>query len=58
MGVGKGVKYGDTSTNRKVKPWYSKTFFAEIERLKEILVVKYGQKAQFTIIDTVQKTEI
>lgn len=59
MGVGNGVKYGDTgSGNRKAKAWYSKTFFAEIEKLKIIMAEKYGLKAQMTIIDTIQETTL
>jgi len=56
MGVGNGVKYDDVEgSNRRPKPWYSRTFFAEIEKLKEIWAEKYGLKAQMTIIDTVDE---
>ena len=54
MGVGNGVKLGEVEeSNRRAKPWYSKTFFAEIQKLREILADKYGIKAQMTIISNV-----
>jgi len=51
MGVGRGVKFDQVEfSNRRPKPWYSKQFFSQIEKLKDILAEKYGQKAQFEII--------
>ena len=59
MGVGNGVQLSEVSvSNRKAKPWYSKTFFSEIERLRVIMAEKYGQKAQMTIVNNIEKTEI
>lgn len=54
MGVGRGVTIEQVaSSNRRPKPWYSKQFFSQIEKLKDILAEKYGQKAQFEIITQV-----
>ena len=62
MGVGKGVKLdqvkdqrGDGSGNkyRRKKPWYSKTMYAEIIKLREILAKKYGRIAAISIIENI-----
>lgn len=56
MGVGNGIKYGEVEgSNRRPKEWYSKTFFSEIEKYKEIMADKFGQKAVMTIIDTIDE---
>jgi hypothetical protein len=53
MGVGKGVKYGEVElSKRKAKPWYSKIFFSQIIKLREILVNKYQEKAEIVILNT------
>jgi len=46
------------SAKGKAKQWYSKTFFAEIEKLKIIMAEKYGIKAQMSIINTIEETTI
>ena len=48
MGVGKGQKIGEEG-DRKPKKWFSATFFANTQKLKEILAEKYAEKAQTTI---------
>jgi len=55
MGVGKGQKIEDVKSNgdlimmgsgsRRPKKWYSKTIYAEIAILKDLLAVKYGEDA-------------
>jgi hypothetical protein len=56
MGVGRGVKIADVeSSNRRPKSWYSKTFFSQLEKLKEILADKYATKAQLAIITNVER---
>ena len=58
MGVGRGVKIEDvSSSNRRPKQWYSKVFFSQLEKLKDILVEKYSRKAQFTILTGVEKMQ-
>jgi hypothetical protein len=45
MGVGRDVfvgNPGDVSSGRKPKPWYSKTFYAQTMKLRELLQDKYG----------------
>jgi hypothetical protein len=56
MGVGRGVKKEEVEfSNRKAKAWYSKTFFSQLEKLKDILAAKYARKAQLEIITNVEK---
>ena len=56
MGVGRGVPLSQVEFSyRRPKPWYSKVFFSQLEKLKDILADKYGQKAQFAIITNVEK---
>lgn len=56
MGVGKGTTINQVgSTNRKPKPWYSKIFWSQFEKLKEILVEKYQMAGQMTIISGVEE---
>ena len=56
MGVGKGQKLGDIKGNREVlaaaglkgrraKKWYSKTIYAETNKLADILKNNYGKQA-------------
>lgn len=55
MGVGRGVKLDMVETsNRRAKPFLSKTFFSQLEKLKDILVDKYGKKAQITIVNEIE----
>lgn len=56
MGVGRGVKIADVEfSNRRPKPWYSKVFFSQLEKLKDILADKYATKAQLAIITNVER---
>lgn len=56
MGVGSGVVYDDVSTsNRKPKRWYSKTFWSQLQVLKDILAEKYAIKAEMTIIHEIEE---
>jgi len=44
MGVGRGQKIGEEG-NRKPQKWFSATFFANTQKLKEIIGEKYAQDA-------------
>lgn len=56
MGVGNGIAYNEVEfSNRTPKKWYSKTFFSQLEKLKELLAAKYARKAQLEIITNVEK---
>jgi hypothetical protein len=56
MGVGRGVKIGFSGqTNRKPKPWYSKTFAAQVYKLAELLAKKYAKKATIVIVEGIQE---
>ncbi len=58
MGTGRGVSHESVQlSNRRARPWYSKTFFSQLEKLKDILEEKYGIKAQYSIIQEIKKTE-
>jgi hypothetical protein len=54
MGVGNGITK-DMAGNgpRRVKQWYSKTFFSQVKRLGEIISEKYAYKAQLSIITNI-----
>jgi hypothetical protein len=55
LGVGNGVAHDKIElSNRKPKPWYSKTFYGQLMKLREILQVKYSEKAQFVIIQKIE----
>ena len=52
MGVGSGVTLGATERfNRKPKVWHSKILYAQIARLKEIMVEKYQAKAMDVLVN-------
>lgn len=54
MGVGRAVRIDKVEfSNRRAKPFLSKTFFSQLEKLKDILADKYGQKAQITIVNEI-----
>lgn len=56
MGVGRGVKLEAVeSSTRRAKPWYSKTFWSQFEKLKELMVQKYQVKGMMQIITEVEK---
>jgi len=55
MGVGNGILAGNRGNLgftpiRKRKPWYSKVFYHEVMRLKEILTRVYGDEAGRAIV--------
>lgn len=55
MGVGRGISIGEVEfSDRKPKPWYSKTFFSQVKKLGEILSEKYSQKAKAIIIENIE----
>lgn len=55
MGVGRGVKKEEVEfSNRKPKQWYSKIFFSQVLKLKEIMVEKYQQKGVFSILANIE----
>jgi hypothetical protein len=50
MGVGRGISFHDAPTgNRQVKPWYSKTFLAEVLKLGRMMATRYGIDAAMAI---------
>ena len=50
MGVGRGVTFHETpAENRRVKPWYSKTFLAEVLKLGRMMATRYGIDAAMAI---------
>jgi hypothetical protein len=54
MGVGKGVPIDQiASSSRKPKPWYSRTFYAEVKKLSALLAEKYARKGVLTIIENI-----
>jgi len=56
MGVGRGTDISDVgNTNRKPKKWYSKTMYAELKKLNEILSLKYTRKGALAIIETIEE---
>jgi hypothetical protein len=55
MGTGKGFGAGNSgdlgfTPVRKEKLWYSKIFYREVMRLKEILAQKYSEEAARTVV--------
>lgn len=55
MGVGRGVKKEEVEfSNRKPKQWYSKIFFSQVLKLKEIMVEKYQQKGVYSILTNIE----
>jgi len=54
MGVGRGVPLAEVpNSNRKPKPWYSKTFAREMYKLTEHLAKAYGQRAVTLIVQEI-----
>jgi hypothetical protein len=59
MGVGRGVSVEQVEfSGRRAKQWYSKVFFSQLEKLKDILAEKYARKAQFSIITGIDRKNI
>lgn len=55
MGVGRGVNMQEVgNSNRRPKPWYSKTFWSQFEKLKDLIVQKYEIKGQMSIISEME----
>lgn len=56
MGVGKGVKLGNTKTLtiRRPKPWYSKSFLYEVRRLSEIMAYQFSNYAAIKIVENLE----
>lgn len=57
MGVGNGVTKSDATElmsahmgGRRAKPWYSKTFYHQLQILRELLAEKYALKASQVIM--------
>jgi hypothetical protein len=48
MGAAKYAPFG--SGKRTAKPWYSKIFFSQVQRLGEIIAEKTGREAELNII--------
>ena len=69
MGVGKGTSIGGVTENktsrrlegrkignrRRAKKWYSKTFYAEVATLKEIMAREWAHKGALVIKDSFEK---
>jgi hypothetical protein len=56
MGVGKGVSLEDVqsgNTSRKPKPWYSKVFYSEVQKLASLMAQKYARKATLAIVENI-----
>ena len=53
LGVGKGIKAGMESSRVK-KPWYTKVFFGQVNRLSEIMAEKYGEQAVMGIVELIK----
>ncbi len=64
MGVGRGQKIENVKSNaeiirvvgggRRPKKWFSKTYYAEVAELRNLLLVKYGETAAQNIKETIQ----
>lgn len=64
MGVGKELAVGNTGyvdvmgsegmrgTARRAKPWYSKKFYNQIMKLREILMERYSKSVAYTMLNT------
>lgn len=72
MGVGRGTSIGgvkENATSRKLegrmlgnqrrpKKWYSKTFYAEVARLSEILAAECGHKGALAVCENINDKSI
>jgi hypothetical protein len=59
MGVGRGVTLESVGvSNRKPKPWYSKVFWSQFQKLKELMVEKYKIKSTMSIITEIEKNDL
>ncbi len=60
MGVGSGVPVGNPGqvrTKRRPKKWYSRTFFSETIKLRDILADKYGKIGASVISENIRRGE-
>ncbi len=69
MGVGRGVRLEDVTFGRqdhnarqgghrrRPKPWYSKTFYAEVMKLSKILASKNARLGALIIVETICDNE-
>lgn len=60
MGVGKDVPIGNpgnVTTKRKRKPWYSKSIWHEIKRLREILEQQLGKNYADRIVAALEQAQ-
>lgn len=56
MGVGRGITVEQVGfSNRRPKSWYSKVFFSQLEKLKELLAEKYASNALLAIVTNVER---
>lgn len=56
MGVGRGTTLDDVragNTNRKPKPWYSRTFYGEVRKLSQLLAEKYARKGALIVVENI-----
>jgi len=59
MGVGRGVTLESVEfSTRKPKPWYSKVFWGQFQKLKELMVDKYQVKSQISVISEIEIKQI
>ena len=65
MGVGKGVTLLNKEhlkaiglNHRREQVWYSQIFFAQVQRLKEILAEKYAAKASLAIMTNLETFDL
>lgn len=57
MGVGREFSRGNSGivrSQRKRKEWYSRLFYAQVMRLREIAQLQYGQAAAHTIVQQIE----
>ena len=56
MGVGRGVPLSEVPfSNRRAKPWMSKTFARELGVMAELLSQHYGHRIAIVIANTIEK---
>lgn len=61
MGVGRAIPYdwaGSSSVQRTPKPWYTRTFRAEVHRLRELLQEKYANDYKRVIVATINEEHL
>lgn len=58
MGVGRGVTMETVeTTNRKPKPWYSKVFWGQFQKIKKLMVEKYQVKSTMSIFKEIDRID-